>query len=169
VEKNLAVLLSQTIEKWSMSPTATYNISIIDLLGNTLQSFHQWSNGKQVVAAYHISKPEEQGLYFLFIDWHRNDNFYLVIYSHNKSTTLAEIHQIIEKDGELNLQWKYNPLKRDGKNNERKAYFKQAFGTTTVQIPIPRVNNQVEDFLNQIFMLCSKRVKADRIVEVFPL
>ncbi|WP_163103374.1 hypothetical protein [Peribacillus alkalitolerans] len=169
MEKKLAERLSQTIEQWVLSPTATYNISKIETSSDTLQNFHQWSNGKPIVAAYFVSKPEENGLYFLFIDWHRNDNYYLVVYSHNKSTTLAEIHHTFEKDGQLYLQWKYNPLKRDGKNAERKAYFKQAFGTTTVQIRIPMEDQNVEEFISQTFMLCSKRVKADRIVEVFSL
>ena len=50
---------------------------------------------------------------------------------------------------------------------QRKAYFKQMFGSTTVQIKIPQTLLEVEGFLNQLFRLCQNRIKADKIVDVF--
>jgi hypothetical protein len=63
--------------------------------------------------------------------------------------------------------WTYKPFKRDGKNDQRKAYFKQMFGSTTVEIKLPSSSSEVEGFFNQLFQLCQNRIKADRIVEVF--
>ena len=75
--------------------------------------------------------------------------------------------QIQEIDGVPHIVWSYMPLKRDGKNDQRKAYFKQMFGSTTVQIKLPASSLEVEVFLGQLFKLCQNRIKADRIVEVF--
>ena len=65
------------------------------------------------------------------------------------------------------IVWAYKPFKRDGKNDQRKAYFKQMFGSTTVQIKLPSTSLEVEVFLGQLFKLCQNRIKADRIVDVF--
>lgn len=160
-----AVRLTNIIE--SSSPPA-YEIFKLETVGGKLARFHQWTNGKQVEAAFKITRLGfDTSYYFLFIDWHQNDNYYLVIYTHDKKTTVAEIQQVKEIDGTLKLVWMYKPFKRDGKNDVRKAYFKQMFGSTTVQIELPSSSHDIEDFFNQLFTLCRNRVKADRIVDVF--
>lgn len=169
MEKKQAIELSELIEAWGNSHALKFKVDKLVSVNDRLKDFHQWTNEKPIVAGYNITKLEENHYYFLFIDWHRNDNYYLVIYAQNKSTTLAEIRQIVENDGQLQLLWRYNPLKRDGKNDQRKAYFKQVFGSTTIHIPLPIDSVDVESFIDQLFILCSNRVKADRIVEIFPL
>jgi hypothetical protein len=163
LEKEQAAFLSKLIEE---SDSALFGIKKVETIGGVLPKFHQWTNGKQTLAAYQITRLESDTSYFfLFIDWHRNDNYYLVIYAHDRSTTVAEIQQI--KDGQI--VWMYKPFKRDGKNDQRKAYFKQMFGSTTVQIELPSSSSGIDTFFNQLFKLCQNRVKADRIVEVFKL
>lgn len=169
MEKTRAIALSNILESWAKSPSVTYDLTKLDTVGGTLQQFHQWSNGKPLVAGYYVAKLGINSYYLLLIDWHRNDNYYLVIYSHNKSTTLAEIQQIVEAEGKLSLHWKYNPLKRDGKNDQRKAYFKQLFGSLIIHVPLPTSDLDVEPFFDQLFRLCSNRVKADQIVDTFPI
>jgi hypothetical protein len=169
VEKSQAMEIIDLFNSWSNSFSATYEIDQLETQGESLSRFHQWANSKTVLAGYNVIKIGENNLYFLFIDWHRNNNYYLVIFSSNKSTTFAEIHQVENHNGELQLHWKYNPLKRDGFNQQRKAYFKQVFGSTSVYIPLPTSSAEVEPFINQLFKLCSKRVKADGIVDVFQL
>lgn len=165
MEKDQAIFLSDCLEKWNGS---IYEINKLKTVGGTLPKFHQWTNGKQTLAGYEVTRPaHDTGYFLLLIDWHRNDNYYLVIYAHDKSTTIAEMRQIEEIEGSLHLVWKYNPLKRDGKNDQRKAYFKQTFGTTTIQIKLPSSGIEVEGFFNQLFQLFQNRIKADRIVEVF--
>ncbi|MDQ0200544.1 hypothetical protein [Neobacillus ginsengisoli] len=165
MEKDQAIYLSNYLEEWSGS---SFEINKLKTVGGTLPKFHQWTNGKKTLAGYEVTRPDHDiGYYLLFIDWHRNENYYLVIYAHDKSTTIAEMRQIEEIDGIFHLVWKYNPLKRDGKNDQRKAYFKQTFGTTTVQIKIPSSSIEVEAFISQLFKLCQNRMKADQIVEVF--
>ncbi len=167
MKKIEAVYMADLIKK---SRPATYDIKEIETINGTLPHFHQWTNGKQTLAGFEVTKvASETSYYFLFIDWHRNDNYYLVVYMHNKSTTAAELRVIEEIDGIPHLTWMYKPLKRDGKNDQRKAYFKQMFGSTTVQIKVPSSFLEVEDFFNQLFRLCQNRINADRIVDVYDL
>jgi hypothetical protein len=165
LQKEQAIFLSKIIER---SDSAAYEIKKVETINGILPKFHQWTNGKHTLAAYEITRIDSDTSYFfLFIDWHRNDNYYLVIYAHDRSTTVAEIQQIKEIDGISQIVWMYKPFKRDGKNDQRKAYFKQMFGSTTVQIKLPESGTDVDVFLGQLFKLCQNRVKADRIVDVF--
>jgi hypothetical protein len=167
VEKKQANTLSNLIEK---SKSATYQIKKLETVGGTLPKFHQWTNGKKTLAGYEVTRIDSDTSYFfLFIDWHRNDNYYLVIYAHDRSTTVAEIQLIKELEGIPHFVWMYKPFKRDGKNDQRKAFFKQMFGSTTVEIKLPSSSLEVDGFFSQVFKLCQNRIKADRIVEVFDL
>ena len=165
MEKEQAVYLSNCIE--SANPP-TYELKKLATTGGTLPKFHQWTNGKKTLAGFEVKRiASDTSYFFIFIDWHRNDNYYLVIYAHDKSTTVAEIQQIKELDGIPHFVWMYKPFKRDGKNDQRKAFFKQMFGSTTIQIKLPSSNLEVEGFFTQVFKLCQNRVRADRIVDVF--
>ena len=167
MEKNIAIEVTSQIDKWMNSNQSVYELSKINTINNCLYKFQQWADGKPLIAAYHVTKMEEESYYLLFIDWHRNDNIYLVVYVENKSTTAAEIHRTEYHDDKLELVWNYTPLKRDGKNSERKAYFKQAYGSCTVQIPLPTSPIDIEEFLNKLYTLCRNRMRADRIVDIF--
>lgn len=170
MKKDVAVFLSGLIEHWNKQKPLTYEVRKLEAPGGTLPRFHQWTKGKQVIAAYDVTRfDSDTGYFFLFIDWHRNDNYYLVIYAHDKSTTNAEIQQVEEIEGNLHFVWKYNPLKRDGKNVQRKAYFKNTFGSTTIRMKLPASTSEVSAFFNQLFLLCQNRLRADRIVDVFDL
>jgi hypothetical protein len=170
MDKSSAVYIQQKLEHWGQHSRSSYAIDKLELSGNTLKSFHQWANGKQTVAAFQVTNRNNETFYLLLIDWHRNDNYYLVIYLHDKSSTAAEIHHT-EEDlaGNSILSWTYNPLKRDGLNAERKAYFKQVFGSITMQIPLPQATTETESFLNEIFTLVRNRLRVDRITELFNL
>ncbi|HEY2422197.1 MAG TPA: hypothetical protein VGI04_12300 [Neobacillus sp.] len=167
MEKNQANTLANFIGK---TKSSIYQIKKLETVGGTLPKFHQWTNGKKTLAGYEVTKVDSDTSYFfLFIDWHRNDNYYLVIYAHDRSTTVAEIQQIKELEGIPHFVWMYKPFKRDGKNDQRKAFFKQMFGSTTVEIKLPSSSLEVDDFFSQAFKLCQNRIKADRIVDVFEI
>jgi len=168
LEKKQAQIISNYLELWNESSSTTYEIHKLATPNDTLIQFHQWANRKPVIAAFEVTKVEhEKSYFFLFIDWHRNDNYYLVIYAHDKSTTIAELNRTIEEDGVTSLSWTYNPLKRDGKNDIRKSYFTQTFGNKTMIIPLPISPLEIEPFLDQLFKLCHNRIRADQIVDVF--
>jgi hypothetical protein len=165
LDKDEAVYLTDLIQN---SRPSTYVIKRMETVNGTLPRFHQWTNGKRTLAGFEITRVDvDTSYYFLFIDWHRNDNYYLVIYLHNKSSTAAELRIIEEIEGNPHIVWMYKPFKRDGKNDQRKAYFKQMFGSTTVLIKIPQSTIEVEGFFDQLFRLCQNRIKADKIVDVF--
>ncbi|MCH6265584.1 MULTISPECIES: hypothetical protein [Neobacillus] len=167
MEREQALFLSKKIENLR---STEYEIKKLETVNGTLPKFHQWTNGKTTLAAFKVNKPStETGCYLLFIDWHRKGIYYLVIYAYDKSTTLAELRQVQDIDGIPHIMWSYKPFKRDGKNDQRKAYFKQMFGSTSVQIPFPVSETDVDDFLTQLFKLCQNRIKADQIVNVFEL
>jgi hypothetical protein len=170
MEKSTAISIQNQLGLWSQHSQSSYAIDKLELSGNTLKNFHQWANGKQTIAAFKVTNPNKETFYLLLIDWHRNENYYLVIYLHDKSSTAAEIHHTEEDlDDNSALLWTYNPLKRDGLNAERKAYFKQVFGSITMQIPLPQATTDTESFLDQIFTLARNRLRADRIAELFNL
>lgn len=167
MNKEIAINITNNINKWMLSNNSLYELQEIETTFGTLHNFQQWANGKSIISAYHLNKIEEENYYLLFIAWHRNDNYYLVIYVGNKTTTAAEIREVKELNGKQNLVWKYNPLKRDGKNPERKAYFKQVFGSLHVEIAIPEKPTDVEEFFHRLYKLCRNRHTADRITEVY--
>ncbi|QCJ41406.1 hypothetical protein FAY30_05565 [Bacillus sp. S3] len=165
MELEQAIYIANHLE---VSKPVSYEIRKLQTVDGILPKFHQWTNGKKTLAAYEVTRPEsDTGYYFLFIDWHRNDNYYLVLYAHDRSTTCAEIRQVQELEDGSYLIWSYKPFKRDGKNDQRKAYFKQMFGSTTVQIKLPSSPENVEEFFTHLFELCQNRKRADKIVDVF--
>ena len=107
--------------------------------------------------------------FLLFIDWHRNSNYYLVVYNTKKTTTVCEIQTVATEAEGSSLIWKYNPLKRDGENAERKAYFRELTGSTEASIPQSRTGAPVEMefFMDCVFKLCQVRQKTDKVAEIF--
>ena len=167
MEKKQAAIVSNYLKHYNESVSTTYEVNKLFTPNDTLIQFHQWANRKPIISAFEVSKLGRDSYFFLFIDWHRNDNYYLVIYAHNKSTTIAELNRTVEEDGVTSLSWTYNPLKRDGKNDIRKSYFKQIFGHKTMTIPLPTSTLDVEPFLDQLFKLCHNRIRADRSADIY--
>ncbi|WP_219835626.1 hypothetical protein [Paenibacillus sp. R14(2021)] len=166
-----AEALSAWLERSSAGIVSAYDITRISMDGLPLQGFHQWANGKPLVNAYHVKRLEGGALYLLFIDWHRNDSYYAVLYAGDKSTTHAEIRQLVYDDGgrPSHLKWTYNPLKRDGGNAIRKAFYKQKWGGTEVTFPVLGVLKEEETdlFLASLFEAVERRLQADRSPELF--
>ena len=161
-----ATAISALLDKWmGLQLSNQFEAVKLDTVEGKLPQFHQWVKGKAVSAAYTIRKHGEEAYHFLFIDWHRKGNYYLVLYLENRSTTAAEIQHVSEDDE--SLWWTYNPLKRDGKNAERKTYFISRFGSPKVIIPLPKSSDQVDSFILELFQLCRNRIISDRAADVF--
>ena len=130
----------------------------------TLTGFHQWANARPCEGAYLFMDQVGNGLWVLFLDWRKNNNFYVVLFPESKSGPVAEIHRlVVVKSGEEVLHWRYSPSKQDGKNEERKAYFVEAFLSDDVQISVPKHPRDVDDFIGELFSLASSRAKADAL------
>ena len=165
MEKHTAKELARYISQYSEQHHIPFEITPLHKDGSFLKGFHQWVEGKEVVDGFRVTKMGGDTYFVVLIDWHRNQKFYLVLYTHDKSTTVAEIREIIEHNGKVTFTWKYNPLKRDGRNAERKAFFKKYFGELRVQITFPRSSEEVEGFLQELFLLARNRILADQLVK----
>ncbi|PJN59382.1 hypothetical protein CXK86_20615 [Paenibacillus sp. BGI2013] len=162
----------QTAEKLiSMLTTSThqlvnYTCEVIELNGeDTVTSFHQWADNKSVLGLFLIGNAEGEQLYFLIIAWNQKvkDNYYIVTFPYNKSRPITELHktETFGNTATTSLVWMYKPMKRDGKNQERKQYFKNYYGSLNVNVSLPQVNSEVEMFIKDLFLLCKIRMKAD--------
>ena len=129
-----------------------------------LTGFHQWADGHTYDGAFLFKDQEGHGLWIVLIDWRGQNNFYVVLFPESKSGPVAEIHKIInERSTEAVLSWRYSPSKRDGRNEERKEYFRENFLSDEVQISVPRRVDDVDGFIEELFSLAGSRLKADEL------
>ncbi|MBL0385261.1 hypothetical protein JJB07_01265 [Tumebacillus sp. ITR2] len=159
----LANSLSDILEAFGKTPVDRYEVDRLPTPGGTLQGFHQWVNGKPTVGCFHVTRIGEESYYYVWIDWHRKNNYYLVVYPHDRSTTVAELQNVVEHADGCDLLWKYNPLKRDGLNAERKAHFKQLLGSLDVTVRLPQAPEEVPAFFDELYTLARHRQLADRL------
>ncbi|MGE8450408.1 MAG: HNH endonuclease [Pseudomonadales bacterium] len=128
-----------------------------------LSGFHQWANDRPCEGAFLFKNSAGKGIWIILIDWRNSDNFYVVLFPESKSGPIAEIHQVVKSHSESFLQWRYSPRKRDQKNDERRAYFAEIFLSTDVQISIPQIPTEVDDFIDDLFALADGKEKANRL------
>ena len=130
------------------------------LLDKTLTYFHPWAENYENLGAFLLRQKDSKTAYWLvFNEWNPKYDFYLIVYPENRAGTLIEIHRIKNN----NFIWEYSPAKRDGRNSERKAYFEKYFHSTNVEISIPEKEDEVVEFIHEIFLLVENRLKADNL------
>lgn len=162
MKKDIAINILNNLIEYSKMHEVSYNVRILSE-DEYKGGFHQWVDGKEILGIAQIS-DEYNSYYFIFIDWWmNNDNYYIVILSKNKVSTLIEFHKINKEYNSMNLEWRYKPSKRDGKNEERRACFKKYCGDIISRIEVPNNEDDVEEFLVDIFNLVDKRIKSDNI------
>lgn len=137
------------------------------LSAEPLKNFHPWADGKNFIGGFLIHADSGTNMWLLLINW-RKDEYYIVLYPEDKSCPIAELHKSIKDGNHDCLQWTYSPTKRDGKNSERKKYFKKYFLSLDVTISIPSAIHEVSDFLNELLCLAENRVKADSLDSISP-
>ena len=164
MKKEVAINILDYLVKYGEECPSDYNISLLNE-DEYIDGFHQWVDGKDILGIVNISNNDTV-YYFTFIEWSsRNDgNYYIVIFSKNKSDTLAELHEVKEEYNSNNIEWKYIPRKQDGKNQERKECFKKYYGDVVKRIEVPRNLYEIEEFLNHMFDLVDKRKKSDDMI-----
>ncbi|SDD52527.1 HNH endonuclease [Paenibacillus sp. CF095] len=150
-----------------------YTFEVIELSGgDTVTSFHQWADNKPVLGLFLIGNAGGEQLYFLIIAWNQKvkDNYYLVTFPYNRSRPITELHktETFGNTAVTSLVWKYKPMKRDGKNQERKQYFKNYYGDLNVTLSLPQVNSEVEVFIEDLFLLCKIRMTTDDLSIAIP-
>lgn len=156
LEKEQVIFLSNGMEQ--------ANLTLFDIkkLDTTIKNFLPgFQKGKEAISGFEVTK-RDYNISYIFTFIHSGENYYLVIYSQNKKA-MAELKNVEMIDGNSYIVWKYNPAKRDGKNQERKDYFIRNFGSTIRQILIPKSSSDIETFIDELFALCQSRMKADNI------
>ena len=162
MDRNLARVIAQHLAK--VSGAAEAELQLEQHVGQGyLSGFHQWADARPCEGAFLFRDNAGNGLWSLLIDWKENGNFYLVLYPESKSGPIAEIHRVTEDHDEAILHWRYSPSKRDGRNEERKDYFSEAFLSADVQISVPMHTSDVVDFVGELFSLARSRAKADAL------
>jgi hypothetical protein len=158
LEKEQVIFLSNGLEQTNLT---LFDIKKLDVtIKNFLPGFQK---GKEVISGFEVTKRDHH-ISYIFTFIHSDENYYLVIYSKNKKA-VVELKNVEMMDGNPYIVWKYNPAKRDGKNQERKDYFINHFGSTIRQILIPKSPSEIEAFIGELFALCQSRLKADNLGE----
>src|SRR5882762_7048241 len=103
--------------------------------GNVILHFHQWANNCTSKGAFLFENQNGLAYWLLLIEW-KNDNWYLVIYPESRQRALVEIKELEYTQDGKTMVWSYKPMKRDGKNPERKRLFANDFPDNKVRIPI---------------------------------
>jgi len=160
MNKSTALGIANLLSSVNTLQTSDYVLKD-SIVVESLKSFHSWADDKPCLGAFLFDNKNGEAYWLLLIDWRRKDNFYVVLYPESKTGPIAEIHKYSESERTLN--WQYSPSKRDGRNNERKLYFQEAFLTDNVQISIPSGPYEIDDFLEELFCLAKVRLKADQL------
>ncbi|MDF2857854.1 MAG: hypothetical protein K0Q87_3705 [Neobacillus sp.] len=158
VEKEQIVFLSNALEQ---SNLVRFDVKKLDTtVKNFLPGFQK---GREAHSGFEVTK-RDNGITYLFTFIGSSENYQLFIYSQNKKA-MAELKKIELIEGIPHLIWKYSPAKRDGRNQERKDYFQENFGSAIRQIPIPPSSSEIEAFISALFEICQNRLEADSIGE----
>jgi predicted HNH restriction endonuclease len=151
--------------KSSMTELEEYTIEVFSD-GEELEDFHQWADYKSIVGGFKIINQRNETYNILLIDWREENNYYFVIFSKNRAMVIAELHELVEIKDEDYLFWRYKPTKQDGRNDERKKIFSKYMQTVEVLIKIPQNTEELEQFFDELFLVCRNRVIADKLINV---
>lgn len=131
--------------------------------GTPLQDFHQWANGKPLIAADHVRRGPDESLLTLLIDWRAQGQWYLIACSPTTRAPLAELWREEIDDSIHNLVWRYKPVKRDGRNEERLEYFRRHVGDLTMRLAVPETRDNSTRFVDDLFDVVDNRLRADEL------
>jgi len=162
MNKQLAKQINDLVDKYRKKSDV---VPIVrdNLVPKPLSGFHQWADSKEFEGGFLIENQNGSNIWLLLIKWNEVNDFYVVLFPENKQGPVAEIHEVVSEGKESLLKWRYKPSKRDGKNEERKAYFAKYFLGLEVFISIPDKVGEVSDFLNELLSLSENREKADNL------
>jgi hypothetical protein len=126
---------------------------------DNLAGFSRWPKENRInLGAYLIKhkKATFKNYWIVTCQW-RIDDYFIVVYPENRTPSLLEIGKL--ENGFL--EWRYKPVKRDGKNQERRIYFQSEYGKLEVCLKYPSGVNDLSDFVFNLFEVASLREQAD--------
>lgn len=133
-----------------------------------LESFHQWVDGKPLVANLEVTRSNGLVRNLLLIEWAGESNWYVVVFPVSRNAPLAELHRVDRDCAVPTLRWLYKPSKRDGRNADRTAYFRRQCGSGEVRINLPATSGDFGKFLQEVFDLVDNRLAADALLAERP-
>jgi len=152
--------ISDLLLEYSKLKNPSFNIS--EIKDETIiNNFHPFANGNTQFGTFLIHDTE-RSYWLSVINWNKPGSFHIVVFPENRSSPLLEIHNVSNK----NFIWKYSPAKQDGKNTDRKDYFKSQYGSLEAKIKYPENIEQIENFLTDIFSITELRIKSDKSVTI---
>lgn len=166
MKRELAINILNNIIEYSEKKDANYTIEMLKK-SEYEDGFHHFIRTEKGYDILGVAKiyHEDTSYYFVFVDWpENNENSYIFIYPENKNSTLLELHKINEEYNSLNIEWRYKPNKRDGRNEDRKECFIKYYGDIISRVEVPKNVEEIETFLFEMFDLIDKRVKSDNII-----
>ena len=162
MEVKYARQIYSIIKEYSVDPDSKGKVEETLLPASTVD-FHHWATNKRFEGGFLFKNDLGEKLWILLIEWNPKFGYYLIIFPDDKSGPLAEIHKhFTDVDGDY-MRWIYSPSKKDGRNNERKEYFKKYFQSDEVIISMPSSREYVQGFIDEIFSLAENRVAADAL------
>ena len=141
------------------------SFTLVEEYETPLTDFHAWANDKDCVGAFRVGSDREE-LILLFIQWNSNHptRFTLAVLNAKLSRILADMHDVTHNT----LRWRYTPTKHDKRNSLRKERFANhatqkglMVVNSQVEIPVPQVASEVEQFLITLFLLMEIRSVSD--------
>lgn len=131
---------------------------------NTVSGFHSWVDGKPTLGIVRLIDPvTELTLHFAITAWRSPDEYYVALFSGNKTSVYGELWKCVRREGGDALKWQYSPSKRDGHNAERKEYFAKHYGGLEVLIELPQGAQDAEEFVRDCFIFAQNRIRADEL------
>ena len=126
------------------------------------RKFHR-ADVKTLEGGFLVENSRGHRVWLLLIEWNKLYGYYVVLFSEDRTTILAEIHKTVDYAERPHIQWKYGPIKQDGRNAERREYFAKYYRSLDVKIFLPVDIEDVGGFLSELLSLAKIRTKADKI------
>lgn len=161
MERSQATEIANLIEA-SMELDSSLTISKMGLINGQVEGFHPFINGRDTVGAFEIKGPDNQQYYLFFVPWYLDERYSLVLHARGVKEALIGAVDIRDKV----IHWKYKPMKRDGRNEERRGKFMEEYLNINAEIRVPQVVPDVEGFLCELFKVAQARIKAESAVRL---
>jgi hypothetical protein len=96
------------------------------------------------------------------VNWKPNfeDQWAVVLFDEGEQAILEAFTHVSEELVVPEFRWAYQPRKRDGRNEERKARFVEALGETTIRLPVPVSAEQLTGFIDAATRIADTRRHA---------
>lgn len=160
MKRTTASQIADHLQRRAAKPSSGFRIRRIRK-SKPLDGFHDWADGKPLLAADHIERDDGVSLVCLVIDWQQSGEWYIVACSDKTHAPQAEIWRETTSSNVISLEWRYKPAKRDGRNAERTQYFRAHVGDITMDLSVPEPADDSSRFVEDLFALVDNRVKAD--------